>query len=310
MTRQIDAVVVGEALVDLVPAPLAGGDVGFRALLGGAPRNAAIAAARLGARVAFAGPLSTDGFGDRFVADFHAEGVDTTLAPRIGRPTALAVVHVDDEGQPAYDFHLAGTSLDVDPDRLDLPDGAALVVVLGAIGLDTPPLGRWLRHLVEVEAGRRPIWLDPNVRPSAIGLPDAHRRLLVDLMAHCDVVKLSLEDLGLLGIDERDDWLPAGPALVVLTLGDRGLRAFGRGDGWSGSVAVPRVPADPLVDTVGAGDTVTGALFAALAPTGLGRDDVAALPRAAVEDALHLAARAAAATCQRAGADPPRSRDL
>ncbi len=72
---------------------------------------------------------------------------------------------------------------------------------------------------------------------------------------------------------------------------------------------MPAVPVD-VVDTVGAGDTFTAGLLRALDRRGhlggrldrLGVNDLAA--------ALDYAVRAAAITCSRAGADPPRADEV
>ena len=77
---------VGEALVDLVIAS----DGSVTATLGGAPYNAARAAALLGASSRFAGTLSIDRFGVLLAARLDADGVDTRFARRTERPTTLA----------------------------------------------------------------------------------------------------------------------------------------------------------------------------------------------------------------------------
>jgi len=61
-----------------------------------------------------------------------------------------------------------------------------------------------------------------------------------------------------------------------------------------------------VADTVGAGDTFTGALLHDLAARGaLPEGPVASLPAADLEAALRFAAAAAAITCTREGAVPP-----
>jgi fructokinase len=72
---------------------------------------------------------------------------------------------------------------------------------------------------------------------------------------------------------------------------------------------------DPLpvsvVDTVGAGDTFQAALLAGLAEhEALTPDGLRALPEARWRQVLQFAARAAAITCSRRGADMPRRDEL
>ena len=66
-----------------------------------------------------------------------------------------------------------------------------------------------------------------------------------------------------------------------------------------------------VVDTVGAGDTMAGALLTWFREHGqLNRTSLAALPEPEISAALTFACRAAAITCSRAGADPPTRADL
>ena len=115
------------------------------------------------------------------------------------------------------------------------------------------------------------------------------------------LLKLSQEDADWLGGTPRE-WLASGPSAVVVTRGGDGLTVFTH-DG--AEYAVPGERVD-VVDTIGAGDTVNAALLHgltardALSPAGLaglGADGWTAL--------LRFAARAAAITCSRAGAEPP-----
>ena len=66
-----------------------------------------------------------------------------------------------------------------------------------------------------------------------------------------------------------------------------------------------------VIDTVGAGDTFQAALLTWLAEHGaLSADALGALTAAQVQVALAVAARAAAITCSRRGADMPRRAEL
>jgi fructokinase len=66
-----------------------------------------------------------------------------------------------------------------------------------------------------------------------------------------------------------------------------------------------------VIDTVGAGDTFQAALLTWLAEhDALAGAALAALSKDALADALGFAARAAAITCSRRGADMPRRAEL
>jgi fructokinase len=128
-------------------------------------------------------------------------------------------------------------------------------------------------------------------------------------LAH--LVKVSDEDLGLLYPSETPEqvatrWLTQGASLVAVTRGRDGASAWTR----SAQANVPS-PATQVVDTVGAGDTFQAALLTwldehdALTPAALSSLDAASL-----DALLGFAARAAAITCSRRGADMPRRSEL
>ncbi len=76
---------------------------GFFVVNGGCAANAAVAIARLGGRVALAGPLGgpadTDDNGDRVLAALARENVDTSACPRVdGFATALSAIFINAGG--------------------------------------------------------------------------------------------------------------------------------------------------------------------------------------------------------------------
>lgn len=293
-------VVGGEALVDLVED----GDR-LRPVPGGGPFNTAIALGRLGSPVAFLGTLSYDAYGSLLAGLLDAAGVDTSLVRRSHAPTPLAIVHREAAGANAYTFYLTGTAMaDLSADELPhLPDDTVALHV-GTLGLAVDPPAAAFEALLEREAGRRAIVLDPNVRPAVFGDQDAYRTRFERLAAHATVVKLSDGDAAWIypGLDPAaalERVLALGPQLVAVTLGPHG--AIG-----STATAHARVAAVPveIVDTVGAGDVFGAALLAALVEEDALRAG-APLDESELERALSFAATAAAITCTRTGAVPP-----
>lgn len=291
--------VCGEALVDLVPA----GAESFDARLGGGPFNVAVALGRLGSRVAFCSRLSTDAFGDRLLAALTASGVDTRTVQRGAEPTTLAVAGIGPDGGARYTFYADGTAdrLVEDPGRL--PDSVA-AASFGTLSLVFEPGASVYTDLLRRchDEGRLTV-LDPNIRPAVF--PDDYRRRFTDLLPWVDVVKVSDDDVQWLGrgVDGTtpEQWLDRGVAAVVITHGADGLSVRTR----SLTVRVPGVPVS-VADTIGAGDTVQAALIHRLDRRGLlGRNSVTGLDGGQWQDALEFAARAAAITVSRAGADPP-----
>ena len=296
-------IIVGEALVDLVPES----DGRLDPRPGGSARNAAIAAARLGAAVSYVGGLSSDGFGRRMRAELVAEGVDVSCSPVLSAPTPLAVVDLDDDGHADYHFHLADTAaLALSSDDLACLRGdEPLHVSLGAITLATPRVGDALVALLASHAALTS--LDPNVRPAFVTDPAADAERLDAAVSLVDVVRCSDEDLAVLrpGTDVAEvaaGWRRSGASAVVVTRGDGGA------DAWTaaGHVHVD-APAVEVVDTVGAGDTFGAALLTALVEAGAtDRAGLELLDADGWTAALDFAAGAAAVTVGRRGADPPR----
>ncbi|MFG2529635.1 carbohydrate kinase [Streptomyces sp. NPDC048516] len=334
-------VVAGEALIDLVPSPQAAppsrqgtegaptSDDRLPALLprrGGGPYNTAVALGRLGSPAAFCSRISTDSFGEALLQGLVGGGVDTSLVQRGSEPTTLAVADISPDGSAGYGFYADGTA-----DRLftlppALPAGVR-ALSLGTCSLVLEPGASAYESLLRREA-RRGVFtaLDPNIRAGLIPDPDAYRARFRSWLPDLALLKLSEEDaLWLAGAGDgagdgaapgdawetvaaaAQEWLAAGPAAIVLTRGGDGLTVLRRG---GGELTVPgeRVT---VVDTIGAGDTVNAALLHRLDAHGaLSYAAVAALGDDDWRDILRFAARAAAVTCSRAGAEPPFATEL
>jgi fructokinase len=293
-------IVTGESVADLLPA----GDGLLRLALGGGPANTAVAAARLGAPVTFAARFGADTFGRAFRQRMTEAGVDLRYATDVAAPSSLALATLDASGAALYDFWLAGAA-DFTAAALPVPaDGDILhtgsLAAYWAPGADV--IEAWLaehRH-------RTTITLDVNLRPIVLlEQPDALDRLerLVRL-AH--VVKASDDDLALAYPGREPEavareWLSVpGPDLVVVTEGERGVRAFAR-DGARAQAAAPRID---VADTIGAGDAAMGALLTAISESGL--DGVAAR----LEETLRYVCAVAALACTRPGAYAPTAADV
>lgn len=292
-------VVGGEALVDLVPTP----DGTLAPRLGGGPFNVAVTLGRLGVPTTFLSRVSTDAFGDQLLDRLHASGVDASLVQRGPQPTTLAVVGLAPDGSARYGFYTEGTADRLVADPGPLPDDVA-AVCLGTLSMLLEPGASVYEAVLhrEAAAGRLTL-LDPNVRAELVGDPDGYRSRFRSWLPSVGLLKLSVADADWLGGDATDwsDWLAAGAAAVVLTSGGDGLEVHTA----TRHVRVP-APATPVADTIGAGDTVQGALLAWLhSRDALSREAVAALDDSAWATALAFAARAASVTVSRPGADPP-----
>ncbi|MDT9694620.1 carbohydrate kinase [Streptomyces sp. P17] len=298
-------VVAGEALIDLVPQGT-GALASLRPALGGGPFNTAVALGRLGSPTAFCSRTSSDAFGEALLDGLRTAGVDVSGVQRGTEPTTLAVATVDAGGSAAYSFYVDGTAdrLFTTPDAL--PHGTR-AASFGTCSLVLEPGATAYEKLMRAAAAQGVFTaLDPNIRPGLIPDPDAYRARFRGWLPSVSLLKLSAEDAEWLGGTPRA-WLAEGPAAVVVTHGGDGLTVFTR-DGAEHSVPGEKVD---VVDTIGAGDTVNAALLHGLSVRGalspqavarLGGNDWTAL--------LRFAARAAAITCSRAGAEPPYASEL
>ncbi|MFJ6540255.1 carbohydrate kinase [Streptomyces sp. NPDC091385] len=313
-------VVAGEALIDLVPAPATTSEPTspLPQLLpqrGGGPYNVAVALGRLGSPTSFCSRVSTDAFGAALLSGLRDAGVGTELVQRGSEPTTLAVADVGSDGSAGYGFYTEGTA-----DRLftlpaALPEGVTALSV-GTCSLVLEPGASAYEALLRRESDNGVFTaLDPNIRPGLIADADAYRKRFLSWLPYVALLKLSIEDarwLADLGpdgdLDARlTEWLEYGPAAIVLTRGGDGLSVWSRG---AGQVSVPGTKV-AVVDTIGAGDTVNAALLHRLREIdALSHAAVAGLDAEIWRDVLGFAARAAALTCSRSGAEPPYAWEL
>lgn len=289
-------VVAGESLIDLVPQGAATPLPALLPRLGGGPYNTAVALGRLGCPVAFCSRVSTDAFGEALLGGLHAAGVDVSLVQRGPEPTTLAVAAIGSDGSAGYGFYAQGSA-----DRLfelpgPLPE-AVRALALGTCSLVLEPGATAYEALLRREAGRGVFTLlDPNIRAGLIPDADAYRARFTGWLPFVSLLKLSEDDAEWLG------GVPEGPEAVVLTRGGSGLTVRTRA---GIEVSVPAAPVT-VADTIGAGDTVNAALLHGLAARdALSPAALSTLDAAAWTEVLTFAARAAAVTCSRTGAEPP-----
>ncbi len=305
--------VCGEALFDFFLESESGpAAASYAARAGGSPFNVAIGLARLGQPAGLLTGLSDDLLGQRLRQVLEAEGVSTRYSIPTDRPTTLSLVGLDAAGVPAYQFYDNG-SADTGVAVADLPALGAEVAGLhfGSYSLAATPVGDAMAALARAR-GDRFVSLDPNVRPTVEPNMDVWRERLAVIFALADLVKISREDLELLWPGMRPEALAAdltgkGVGLVVVTDGGEAARGWTRG-GLEASALPPRVR---VIDTVGAGDTFQAALIARLMrDPGGPKAAVAGLEAEGLAALIAHAARAAAITCSRRGADLPRAAEL
>lgn len=301
----------GEALIDFLPRQTVEGATAYLPVCGGSVYNTAIALGRLGAPVALYTGLSTDFFGDMLREGLSASKVKLGHVKVWDKPSTLAFVKLT-KGHARYSFfddNSAGRMLT----PRDLPKLPKTVRALhfASISLIPEPGGGTLEALMKREAKSRVISLDPNIRPGMIRDRRAHLARLNRMAAMADIVKLSDEDAAwMTGKDDvkaaAKKLLKLGAKIVVVTRGAKGVEAFTARDHLVRPARKVKV-----ADTVGAGDTLTAGLLAALRSAKLlDKKKLAQIGAEQLSAALDFAARAAAITCSRPGADPPWAKEL
>ncbi|MEL7098560.1 MAG: carbohydrate kinase [Pseudomonadota bacterium] len=295
----------GEALIDMIPPP---GGAGFVPHPGGAVFNTAVALGRLDASVGLLTGLSTDMFGDQLRAALSASHVEAGLAVVSDRPSTLAFVKLTD-GAASYSFfdeNSAGRMMTAG-DMPALPD-AVRTLFFGGISLACEPCADGYAHLLATQGTGRVVMIDPNIRAGFIADEARYRARLNTMLAAADIVKVSDEDLAwIIGTDQSLEskavaLLALGLDLVIVTRGADGATGFTK----THPPVHVQANTTKVVDTVGAGDTFNAGLLASLQAGGhLTKAGLAAIGPADLEMALTLAAKVAAVTVSRAGANPP-----
>ena len=292
----------GEALVDV----LDGED--SRAVPGGGPMNAAIAAARLGAPSAFVGRVSTDAAGSLIWRHLQRSGVDLRACERGSEPTARAIISLTP--RPSFRFEGESTA-DTAVEAVDLAVLGAGPHILhgGTLGMFRGRTAEVLASLAERHDGL--VSLDPNVRPAIIDDRGQWDRFHQRWLSVCDLYRASDEDLEWIwpgrAVDSCAAELIAGQiSTVIVTRGEQGAAVYTA----QGRIDVPAPSAD-TVDTVGAGDAFVGSILASLwNEIGAERAALASLSLAEWRFIAERAAVVAAITCTRPGADPPDAAEL
>ncbi|MCO5991812.1 ribokinase [Actinoallomurus rhizosphaericola] len=288
--KTYDVLVVGSVNADLVVRvdrrPAAGETVlgsDLATYPGGKGANQAVAAARLGGRVAFLGRVGTDGQGDFLRNALRGDGVDIAHLITTPGPSGVALITVGPEGDNSI---IVSPGANGRVTEEDVAAAGPLFAAASVVSLQMEvPLDAVLAAARAAEgAGARVVF---NLSPPA-AVPD-------ELLALCDPLVVNEHEAAFLGASDPVGLLARGPRSVVITKGADGA-IVADADGVT-EVPSPRVEA---VDTTGAGDAFTGALSWRLA-----RGD-------ALADAARFAARVGAAAVRVAGAQSsfPRPADL
>ena len=303
----------GENLIDYVQTEVKDGLPVYTAIPGGSCYNVAIAAARQGQTVSYVTPISTDSLGNVLAQRLIDDGIQLAT-PRTDAPTSLAVVSVNN-GQPSYQFYRSDTAdRQITPDTLDAAiSDQTRVFHIGSLALiEGADADLWEQRFATLAANDVITSLDPNARPVVVKDKDPYVTRLLRVMKYARVLKLSDEDLEYLAPDQplmeafEHICSETQAAIIILTKGADGavVRCGSR------QFDVAAAQANPLVDTVGAGDTFMGTLLVEISKTGLSASKLGSIAENELTQTVTRAAKAAALNCQSAGCNPPYEQDL
>jgi len=294
--------VTGEVLIDLIPE---GSE--RKPIVGGGPANTAKALSKIGVETQFIDGISTDDYGQMAKDELVLSGVKLDYVKYSDRPTCLAIVSLSDSGSASYEFVIENTatfdftSTWLPNPQTELPSLLHIGTLATVIEPGASALFEWAQSVAKVA----PIVFDPNIRPAVISDREKYVMQVERWVSISSAVKVSDEDIRWLypsvEIDQVvNNWLAKGPSLIVVTYGDKGLAGYRVGE----KVSVDAVKV-AVADTVGAGDTVGAILVEAIVQEGL-----ESMSGVRLEMMLKRAARAAAITVSRSGANPPTLKEI
>jgi sugar/nucleoside kinase (ribokinase family) len=250
----------------------------FTEICGGNALNAAIAIARLGGRVCFAGPMGDAGetASGVILERMTAEGIDTRHIVRMpGLTTPVSAIMIEPSGERTLTIHRDPGLWDV-----DLPDADTLLADCAAVLIESRCAPFAIASCIEARRRGLPVVVGVD---RAMSLRDELLTVASHLLFGSEQVKATA------GI--ADD-IAALRRLAALTPAFLAVTRGPGGTAWLNDTGEPELmPAFPVeaLDTLGAGDVFHGAFALTLAEGGT------------PGEALRFASAAAALKCSRPG---------
>lgn len=290
----VNVVVVGSLNMDLVTRaerlPRAGETLAgesFATVAGGKGANQAVAAARLGARVAMIGCVGADAYGEQLRTALEREQIDCQAVTSVeGVATGVALIVVDASSQNAI-VVVAGGNGQLSPAAVAHFDELLQQAEVIICQLEVPP-ATVEYTLARGRALGKTVILNPA--PAAGPLP-ADWYASIDYLIPNESEAAALSGLPVVSLESAEAaaarLLALGAGKVIITLGEQGA-LFADGQCFE---HFPALPVQAL-DTTGAGDTFVGGFAAALAQ---GKSE---------REAIAFGQVAAAVSVTRAGAQP------
>lgn len=261
--KKYDVVALGELLIDLTQNGISQqGNPMLEANPGGAPCNVLALLSKLGHSTGFIGKVGCDGFGEQLCRAIQEVGIDHQgLCWDEYVHTTLAVVHTKPDGDRDFSFYrnpgadMSLTARELKEDMIR----SCKIFHFGTLSMTDEPVRSATYQAIRIaeEAGCLRSF-DPNLRPPLWVSLDVARDQTLYGMAHCDILKISDNEIQwLTGEEDYDkgiDWIRGrfpNIQLILLSMGREGSR------GYCGKVRVevPAVTDVKAIETTGAGDT-------------------------------------------------------
>ena len=277
---------IGEALWDVLPE-------GKK--IGGAPANFAYHVSQLGLESCAVSAVGDDELGKEIRSNFEEKKLQT-LIETVPYPTGTVQVEIDKLGVPQYDIkeNVAWDNIPFTPQIEELAHRTK-AICFGSLAQRNEVSRNTIEQFIEAMPKTEDtlIVFDVNLRQSFYS-----REVLDRSMKRCNVLKINDEELitisrmlGYQGTDLQSKcWILLGRyhlKMLILTCGVNGSYVFTPGS--MSFIATPKVK---VADTVGAGDSFTGAFVASI------------LKGLSVADAHQKAVNVSAFVCTQRGAMP------
>ena len=266
--KQYDICALGELLIDFTQAGISSkGNPLMEANPGGAPCNVLAMLSKLGQSTAFIGKVGQDGFGDQLESALLECGIATEgLLRDKDIHTTLAIVHTLPDGDRDFSFYRnpgADLMLNENEINAELIQNSR-IFHFGSLSMTDEPCCSATRKAISLaETYGKLRSFDPNLRPPLWDSMDHAKEEILYGLAHCDVLKISDNEIQWLSdkddYDEGIAWLRQqfDIPLVLLSMGKDGSRAYHD----ELRVEVPAFVLENTIETTGAGDTFLGGIL-------------------------------------------------
>lgn len=277
---------IGEALFDVLPE-------GKK--LGGAPANFAYHVSQFGIESCAVSAMGNDELGKELISELNEHQLHYQIET-VDYPTGTVQVSLDANGIPAYEIK-EGVAWDNIPFTPALEEKAknCTAVCFGSLAQRSEVSRNTIHRFLDTmpdEEGRYKVF-DINLRQGFFT-----KEIITESIKRCNILKINDEELitisrlfGYPGIDLQNKcWLLLGKynlKMLILTCGVNGSYVF-----TPGNVSFIETPKVEVADTVGAGDSFTGAFVASI------------LRGKSVREAHELAVKVSAYVCTQNGAMP------